>query len=257
MNAISIMYHDVVADGDFRSSGFASDDADLYKIEMSSFDRHLGAIARASATAPTLVTAGLADALFVTFDDGGHGAISQAAAALEKRGWRGHFFVATDFIDTVAFLTSDDIRELRRRGHVVGSHSASHPLRMAACSTQQIRDEWARSTARLAEILREKITVASIPGGMYSREVAEAAANAGIRTLFTSEPVTRIWNVSSCTVLGRYAMQRNTTADVAAAIARGDRGPRLSQYLLWNAKKIAKKAAGESYLRVRKRLLTK
>jgi hypothetical protein len=38
--------------------------------------------------------------------------------------------------------------------------------------------------------------------------VAAAAARAGIRELFTSEPVTAIAKVDECLVLGRFAIQR-------------------------------------------------
>ena len=40
------------------------------------------------------------------------------ADELEQMGWRGHFFITSDWIGRRGFLTAGQIRELRRRGHV-------------------------------------------------------------------------------------------------------------------------------------------
>lgn len=260
MKIIALMYHDVVEAGHARASGFASADADIYKLEINLFEQHLKAIAETSNKEISLVT-DLSDddnqKLLITFDDGGRSAYTHIADALEEYGWRGHFFVATDYIDTPTFLSRAEIRELRERGHLIGSHSASHPLRMAACPPIKMREEWKTSTAKLADILGEKITVASVPGGHFSKPVALAAAENGIETLFNSEPITNVYDIDNCRIIGRYSIQQQTSAAAAAAIARGKIAPRLKQYFFWNAKKIAKKIGGEFYLDVRKRILSK
>lgn len=259
MKAISLMYHDVVETGAWRTSGFASADADIYKLDAKSFEEHLQAIDEACQIKPKLVTGAMSDTenLFITFDDGGRGAYLHAAGLLERRGWRGHFFAATDYIDTPTFLSRAEIRELDSRGHIVGSHSASHPLRMAACPPEKLREEWRKSCETLADILGKKTVVASVPGGHFSREVALAASDAGIEILFNSEPVTNINKIADCRVFGRYSIMRKTPAAETAAIASGETAPRLKQYVYWNAKKIAKKIGGEFYLDVRKRILAR
>jgi peptidoglycan/xylan/chitin deacetylase (PgdA/CDA1 family) len=140
-------------------------------------------------------------------------------------------------------------------GHLIGSHSCSHPARMNACSAQQLCAEWKGSTAALADILGEPVSVASIPAGYYSDEVARAADEAGIRALFSSEPQTRAWTVGNCTVFGRYGAQAGTPPEWAAAIIRGKPGRRFSEYAAWNAKKALKKAAGGAWLRFRAAVL--
>lgn len=260
MKAISLMYHDVVAAGAWRTSGFASADADIYKLETAVFENHLQAIDEASAIKPSIVTDASDDAprgLFITFDDGGRGAYAHIADQLERRGWRGHFFVATDFIETPTFLSRAEIRELHGRGHIVGSHSASHPLRMAACPPEKLREEWKKSAEMLADITGKKTIVASVPGGHFSRQVALAAADAGIEILFNSEPIAESYNIENCRVFGRYSIMRKTSALEAAALAVGELRPCLKQYLLWNAKKVAKKIGGEFYLDLRRRILAK
>ncbi len=256
---IALMYHDIVEKDATRASGFASADADIYKLEIELFERHLKAIEAAKLN-PQLVTdlsSNAKDSVLITFDDGGKSAYTHIADALENHGWRGHFFVPTDFIDTPTFLSRSEIRELDQRGHIIGSHSASHPLRMAACSPKQLREEWHRSTSKLADITGKKIKVASVPGGHFSKQVAAAADGQGIEILFNSEPVADFHNLGNCRIFGRYTIQQNTTAIEAAAIAEGKTMPRLRQYLFWNTKKLAKKAGGELYLDVRRRILSK
>ena len=137
----------------------------------------------------------------------------------------------------------------------MGSHSCSHPERMSHCSRQQLRREWSDSIAVLSDILGRRVDVASVPGGYYGRNVAEAAAEAGITTLFTSEPQTTAHAVDGCTVMGRYTIQQGVRAATAAAIASGKTLPRCRQLAYWRAKTLAKTAGGTSWLRMRKWIL--
>lgn len=118
-----------------------------------------------------------------------------------------------------------------------------------------MREEWRRSTEILAEILSEPVTTASVPGGFYSRQVAETAAECGIQVLFNSEPQTRAGRVGSCLVLGRYTLFRGMTATTAAQIASGQCWPRWQQWAGWNVKKAAKYLAGDYYLKFRRWVL--
>jgi peptidoglycan/xylan/chitin deacetylase (PgdA/CDA1 family) len=259
------MYHDVVAPGGDDASGFEGRDAALYKLEAEAFDDHLREIrsargqgagaGRVGDWVPEARATGASTPFFLTFDDGGESAATVVADKLDAIGWVGHFFVTTDRIGSRGFLNADQIRELTRRGHVVGSHSCSHPARMSSCSRTQLDYEWQSSVRVLSDITRSEVRVASIPGGYGSREVAESAAAAGIRALFTSEPVDHVEEVGGCLVLGRYTIQRHTPAEVAAALASGGLRYRLRQRALWRAKKVAKAVGGEAYLKVRKRIL--
>lgn len=246
MKPLAIMYHDVIEDGNYSASGFPGEGADIYKLERGEFARHLEAIR----------AAGVKDVL-LTFDDGGSSAHSPIAGMLEELGWRGHFFVTTDWIGRPGFLTADQIRELDGRGHAIGSHSSSHPTRMSHLSPPQMLNEWKASTERLAAIVGHPVKVASVPGGYYSRRVAEAAAEAGVETLFTSEPTARVQIVNGCRVLGRYVVQRGMGPEWSAGFAAGALRPRLRQAALWKAKRIAKALGGSLYLRVRETVLNR
>lgn len=244
MKALSIMYHDVVEGGNYSSSGFPGEGADIYKLDRRDFARQLEAIRGAGS-----------GQLFLTFDDGGVSAYEPVAGMLEQFGWRGYFFVTTDWIGRPGFLNAEQIRELDGRGHVMGSHSCSHPARMALEPWERLLAEWKVSTQRLAAIVGHPVTVASVPGGYYSPRVAAAAAQAGIEMLFTSEPTVRVRVVNGCRVLGRYVVQRGMGPEWAAGFAAGKLAPRLRQTLLWNAKRVVKALGGSLYLRARDAIL--
>jgi len=256
---ISLMYHDAIEGDAHESSGFHWPDAALYKLEARAFDQHLQAIALVCER-PNIIydalSAGLAPpkGWMITFDDGGVSAYAHIAGRLEELGWRGHFFIPTDYIGANGFMNRAQISELRRRGHAIGSHSCSHPLRMASCGWRQIEREWSVSVNLLSDLLGERVELASIPGGQYSRQVVEAAAQAGVRAIFTSEPTIRWRLVAGCLTLGRYAIQRWTAAQTAAAIASGKIVPRARQTLLWQVKKMTKTIGGENYLKLREAL---
>ena len=258
MKAIALMYHDVTPVGREDASGFPGGDAARYKLTPAQFDDHLAAI-RVKADRPVgvighLDVESLTAPLLLTFDDGGASAAA-IADRLEHIGWRGHFFMTAGYVDRPGFLTARELRDLRRRGHVIGSHSYSHPLRMARLPIGRLRDEWHKSVAVLADTLGEPILTASVPGGHNSSAVAREAARAGIRFLFTSEPIVRVRRVGDMMVIGRYVVQRSTPPDVVAAVAAGSPAPRFRQLALWEMKKVAKTIGGATYLAARDRLL--
>jgi peptidoglycan/xylan/chitin deacetylase (PgdA/CDA1 family) len=256
---ISLLYHDVIAPGGFSTSGFSGGDAEIYKLKRSEFEAHLYSIEQAKEKGqvqlldPSRVEIG-SKALLFTFDDGGASALS-AASMLESHGWRGHFFIVTDCLGKPDFLTREQVRELHHRGHVIGSHSCSHPARMSHCPPSQLYREWKESLRILSDLLSASVRIASVPGGYYSKAVASAAALAGIEALFSSEPTTRIDRVNGCLIVGRYSIHRGVSAETAARIASGAPAPRLRQYLVWNSKKIAKRISGNRYITLRKFLL--
>ena len=257
MQLTSIMYHDIVESGEWSASGFGGTHADIYKLDVQAFEEHLKLLVESN-IGSCLVSEMDEDfdgRIAITFDDGGESSYTHAADLLEKHGFRGHFFVATDFIDTPMFLKKDQIRELAARGHVIGSHSASHPTRMASCTDDEMRSEWRASVKKLSDIIGKTVATASVPGGYFSRRVAKSAAECGIKFLFNSEPVTRVYEVDGCKVFGRYTIKQNTTTDMLDKIVRGNALDKFQQYAFWNSKKIAKKIGGRIYVSATRKIL--
>jgi peptidoglycan/xylan/chitin deacetylase (PgdA/CDA1 family) len=257
MRAITFLYHDVIVGSDYDSSGFAGKSAAVYKLKLEDFKQHINAISQVAMFIPALVgQEPLQEGpnLYLTFDDGGISALS-IAETLNNYNWRGHFFITTDYLGTKTFLSSENIRALAQEGHVIGSHSCSHPDPMSACSAERLVTEWSDSKAKLEDILGSAVVTASLPGGYYSKNIAVAASDAGIKFLFTSEPVKTSWKVENCQVLGRYTLWRGMSPEVTSSIASNKKIEQLKQYILWNTKKIAKTLGGSLYLKLRQHLI--
>jgi hypothetical protein len=240
--ARAILYHDVV-DGDPDTSGFKGAAAARYKLTRARFAEHLAAITGRVAAPATILGAepGERCPFLFTVDDGGVSSL-HIADTIEQHGWRGYFLITTDRIGTEGFMTAADLRELHARGHVVGSHSCSHPYRMAELPAAELDGEWARSVDCLRFILGAPVTSASVPGGFYAPRVAKSAAKAGIHTLFTSEPTTTVVGVDGCAVVGRFNVYGGMSAQAAAGLAAGAPVAVARQKLLWDAKELAKTA---------------
>ncbi len=244
------MYHDIAPRDSRETVGFPGPLAARYKLEPRAFAAHLDAIGATGLRVGTLDAGGSPPQLALTFDDGGASALV-AAAALEQRGWRGHFFITTARIGEPGFVSSADIVELVRRGHLVGGHSHTHPTYMGRLTRKELEPEWTRSRSILGEILGTPPRTASVPGGMLSRDVIATAAAAGYELLFTSEPTARVTE-AELSVRGRYTIWDTTPASVAAAYARGERLACGRLWLEWNAKKLAKRVSPSAYQLLRR-----
>jgi peptidoglycan/xylan/chitin deacetylase (PgdA/CDA1 family) len=233
------MYHDVV-----------EGEGDVYAISPQRFREHLDAIGRAPARFDSLASGDW----LITFDDGCASSLA-VGEQLARRSWPGHFFISTDAVGTPGYLDWDGVRAVAAMGHVIGSHSVSHPDRMADLSPDELLDEWTCSRELIAAELGEPVTVASVPGGLYSRSVGRAAAAAGYTTLFTSLPSQRPGSIDGCRLIGRWAIRTDTTAEQAAAAAAG-RGW-ASQLVAWRLRGVVKSLAGRRYESVRRTLLAR
>ena len=105
--------------------------------------------------------------LAITFDDGYRGNATIAAPILEQHGQRACFFVTTEWIGTdhvpwwdaekqiqTVWMTWDQVRELRKSGHEIGSHTQTHPdlgVVSADEARRQIRGGSERLDAELGE----------------------------------------------------------------------------------------------------------
>jgi peptidoglycan/xylan/chitin deacetylase (PgdA/CDA1 family) len=259
MPLVSLLFHDVYRRSP-RESGFCSPGADRYKLTVAQLASQLAGVAAVRGDRPILATA-LFDAsatevfpFLLTADDGGASYHQVMADLLEERGWRGHAFVSTDFIGQPGFLTVEQIRDLDTRGHVIGSHSASHPARFSACRRDQMLDEWVKSRKVLEDVLGHDVFAASLPGGYFSSAVAETAAESGLRVLFTSEPVTRTYAAGPCTIVGRFAIRAGAAPEFSRKLVEPARWTRTEEWASWQVKSFLKPVLGPFYSRLADRV---
>jgi peptidoglycan/xylan/chitin deacetylase (PgdA/CDA1 family) len=215
------MYHEVTDDP--QSSGFQRPGAFAYKHSTAAFEEHLRRIGAAAPPAPGRVV----DIDFtkperhvlLTFDDGGRSALI-AGELLARHGWTGHFFIVSSLIGSRTFLDTPGVRALRSGGHLIGSHSHTHPNIFRDQAPAKMMEEWRTSCDILGQILGEPCVSASVPGGDISRQVLESASCAGLRYLFTSEPRLVPRRVGDCWILGRYSVKVTTRPARVEALVR-------------------------------------
>jgi peptidoglycan/xylan/chitin deacetylase (PgdA/CDA1 family) len=236
MQLVSLLFHDVFVSHP-HESGFSSPAADRYKLSVAEFDDQLAGLNEINN-------------LRLTFDDGGVSFYTVVADRLEARGLYAYCFVTTDCIGRPGFLDAAQIRELDARGHVIGAHSATHPTRFSALSSEDMLQEWLVSRRRLEDVLGHAVTTASVPGGYFSREVGETAARAGLYLLFNSEPVRLAREIDGCAIAGRFTIRAGAPPDLAGRLVQGAPWARSKEWAVWNAKGLVKPLLGSSYPRV-------
>lgn len=238
---INLMYHDLTVDGD-SSSGFQNTTAFQYKVDVEVFEETLQLLR------------GREDVTF-TFDDGGVSFLTLAASLLERYGRRGVFFISTKYVGTPGFLTSEEVRELERRGHIIGSHSHSHPENITLLSVEEQRAEWEMSRRKLEEMLGHPIELISIPNG-YVTAVSKHLFDTleGIKRIYTSVPTTHVEMCRTYSMHGRYVVTAGMTAKDVVRIVES-RGLRAKQYLRYLVLSMAKAIFGNKYDKLKARLM--
>lgn len=161
-----------------------------YVLRRSRFEQHIDYLARHRLPVSSLdvcVQGGddRASPVVLTFDDGDLSGYTTAAPILESYGFRADFFIVSEWVGRPGFMTPDQLRELRRRGHGIHSHSRTHPV-LPSLGDAQIEDEVAGSKAELEAIVGGPVSYFSIPGGAYDDRVIAAARRAGYRRVLNS-----------------------------------------------------------------------
>ncbi len=210
------MYHDVY-ERDTNESGFIRERDLPYKIKADVFESQVKAISDYCQVANLPK-----DTVNFTFDDGGKSFYSEVAPILEKYGYKGLFFISTQYIGMETFLNEDEIRDLHSRGHIIGSHAHTH-IHLYTLLDAEVEDEWKRSVEILTSIIGEPIRYASIPNGDKSKRVLEYAKKYGIEKIYTSEPTTKVSDFKGMEVIGRYVLLAENPNEYVLSIVRSPR----------------------------------
>jgi peptidoglycan/xylan/chitin deacetylase (PgdA/CDA1 family) len=150
--------------------------------------------------------------LIVAFDDGLRSNFDIALPILEKYGFVGWFFVPTEFVGMDAStaedwalchsiaphgrynngrvaLSWDEVRELDRRGHIIGCHTKTHRRMTPDCSLETINDEILGSKKILEAQLGHFVDTFCWVGGeqnTYNPLAFERIRGSGYRYCFTT-----------------------------------------------------------------------
>lgn len=191
---IVLMYHDVVNEA-CPKSGQQKEGALQYTINDITFEAHVKQTTK--------------EDVVYTFDDGGCSFISPIAGILEKHNKRAIYFISTNYINTPFFLTKEDIKELDKRGHIIASHSHTHPDKISSLTHDECLNEWIVSKRILENIVGHSVSAASIPGGDISDMVIDCMVEAGYTEIYTSEPTIKVRKYRGVYIIGRYGITKS------------------------------------------------
>jgi len=149
-----------------------------------------------------------APGVVLTFDDGHASNHSIALPILLEHGFRGIFFITTDWIGSGDYMSAGMIRELAASGMIVGSHGRSHRF-LTDLKDAELVEELAGSKRALEEITGTVVDSISAPGGRMDARVAEAARRAGYRWIFDSVPALNASLISG-RLVHRFAVMRSS-----------------------------------------------
>ncbi len=135
--------------------------------------------------------------------------------------------------DWDGMMSWDELRELRRRGHEIGSHSLSHPL-LPQCDDAQLEREIAGSKGILDAQIREPIASFCYPNGDWDERAVQAVARSGYRWAVTTasgpnRPGASAFTLRRCNIVEEQVERRDGTPSEArvawrlSGLARGRR----------------------------------
>lgn len=107
--------------------------------------------------------------LMLTFDDGTEDHI-EIARLLKDCQIPAVFFVSSGKLGWPGYLSREEVLEISRMGHYIGSHTVTHPI-LTSLSEPEMQKEIAGSKEQLEEIIGQKILWFAPPGGIYNEAV--------------------------------------------------------------------------------------
>ncbi|HKL37810.1 MAG TPA: polysaccharide deacetylase family protein [Bacteroidales bacterium] len=92
----------------------------------------------------------------LTVDDGYKSFQREAAPLLEEYGYKATVFVCTDYVGRSGYLSWEDIKSLRRKGHEFGNHSHSHAHFLNG-SDPQTREKFLADLEKSEKIFKQQL----------------------------------------------------------------------------------------------------
>lgn len=119
--------------------------------------------------------------IIITLDDGYRDAYENALPLLIKYGFTATFYVLVNGLNKPAYLTWDEVIELKKAGMNIGSHTLHHP-NLPTLTTENLTFEIRESKRILDERLNQNTTDFCYPYGAYDHRALQAVNQAGYLT---------------------------------------------------------------------------
>ncbi len=211
LKVLTILFHEVVDNP--TDSGFQRKSALPFKHGIHEFKKNIDIIFKNSeviTTVDRLEASNKSNLTLLAFDDGGKSNLL-SADYLDTQQLKGHFFIATSLIGDPYFMTEDEILRLDRQGHIIGSHSHTHPNVFKSLSYNEMMEEWSKSKSILEKLLKHPVDYCSIPGGDANPDAYQSAVACGYKYIFDSEPILKLRSLEGAFIFGRVCPKRGTS----------------------------------------------
>lgn len=109
----------------------------------------------------------------ITFDDSRAEHYTIAAPELEKRNFRGAFFIMTVTNNKKNYMSRDEIAELSNRGHSIGLHSWDHVMITKYTDSTLWKQQVLDPQKKLEATIEKPVDYWAYPNGVYNRAAAE------------------------------------------------------------------------------------
>lgn len=250
---VFLMYHELESPGRplcHEEPGYVR-----YVVRHSDFQSQMGLLQRGGwrgVSVGDAISSFAEKTVAITFDDGSETDLLYAAPVLRELNFGATFYITTGFLEKPGYLSHAQLQELSR-DFEIGCHSMTHAY-LTDLDVQDLHRELAEAKAQLEQIIGRPVQHFSCPGGRYNRRVAEAARDAGYRTVATSR--IRINSpASDLLALGRVAILRSISPAAFQALCQGRNLWRMNLEVELRA--ATKKLLGNSaYDRLRSALLS-
>lgn len=132
--------------------------------------------------------------IILTFDDGREGVLEYAAPLLEENNFNAVFYITTDWVegrnipDSEAyskFMTWENIKELSKKGFIIGSHGKTH-VDLTKSNDEQLNEEIRGSKKIIEEKINKKIEDFSYPCGLFDETVVKKVKESNYMTAVTT-----------------------------------------------------------------------
>ncbi|NLZ94436.1 MAG: polysaccharide deacetylase family protein [Bacteroidales bacterium] len=109
----------------------------------------------------------------ISFDDSRTEHYTISTPELEKRNFKGVFFIMTVTNNKKNYLSTDEIVELSDRGHSIGLHSWDHVMATKYSDSSIWEKQVYAPKKKLEDMIDKPIDYWAYPNGVYNREAAE------------------------------------------------------------------------------------
>lgn len=251
---VALCYHDVQPGATARGGG-----PDRFSVPLDAFELMLDTIAAHGKQGCSLETALRGDGgpcLAITFDDATLGQYEHAMPALRERGMTATVYAVIDWVGRPGFMTWDQLREIKRWGMSVQSHSWSHPF-LSECDADRLVRELSGSKARIDQELGQETSEIAFPGGdAPARGLRHLIATAGYATAVGTRWGVNAGHPRAGRFVRRCTVRGGLTHELADRYVRADAGLAWSQHPKEFVLRTVRSTLGPSrYARWRRSLL--